>query len=57
MGSFWTWFLPVAFWEATEVLSLVGEEASKQECSQHPKVGTLLIKTCFLQHKLLGHVE
>ena len=41
MGNFWAWFCLVAFWGAREVLVLVGEESSEQECSQPPRVGTL----------------
>ena len=48
-GNFWAWFWLVAFGGAREVLGLVGEEGSEQEGSRHPKVGTLLINTCFLQ--------
>ena len=57
MGNFWAWCLLLVFWGTREVLGLVVEKGSEQECSQHPKVGTLWIKTCFLQHKSLGHIE
>ena len=39
------------------MLVLMGEEGSEQGYSQAPRVGTLLIKTCFLQHSLLGRVS
>ena len=56
MKNSWAWFWLVAFWETREFLGLMGEKGSKQKCPQHPQVGTLLIKTCFLKHKLLGHI-
>ena len=58
--------LACSLWEARELLSLVGEKGIKQVCTQHlikslinliNKVGTLLIETCFLQHRLLSHIK
>ena len=57
MGNFWVWFWFVIFWEAKEVLGLVGEKGWEQKCSQLPPNWKLLIKTCFLQNKCLGHVS
>ena len=50
-GNFWAWVWLIAFGGAREVLGVTGEEGSEQEClSSAPQVGTLLIKTCFLQY-------
>lgn len=57
MGSFWAWFRLVAFWGVREVLGLVGEQGSEQKCSEPLEVGSLLIKTCFLQLKFQSHAD
>ena len=48
--------LLTAWWGAREVLGLMGEQGSEQECLSPLRVWKAVNKTCFFQHELLGHV-
>ena len=54
MGNFWAWFWFVAFWGAREVLGLVGEEGSEQECSQRPQGWNPVNKSQFPSTHIVG---
>ena len=54
MGSLWAWFWRVALGGAREVLRLVGEQGSEQECSQCPQGWNPVNKNPFLPTLTIG---
>ena len=54
MGNYWSWVWLLAWWGEREVLGLMGEHSSKQECSQLHQRLNPIIKNLFPSTQIVG---